>query len=565
MNKLFKIHWLAALCGLTMLSLTACNDDDNPENKSPEVNPDINVNVETYAGGELGTTFNNSASAYEDPTPATENAGMTDKFKYGEYFFERSYTQNSKPFNGLGPLYIRNSCMNCHPGYGHGKRVDRYRADDWGNGYLLVVTDGKDNYLSSLTGMPQTKAVAPFKAPIDEDKIKIDWLPYTDEWGNKFPDGETYSLIYPEVTIPQDAYYVPLEATYNQVVTPVNYSDVVVLLESTIGIYGTGLLDAIPDDSLKAEYARQEKAGVKLNPAIFANGEWTSLYKGLTGKQYPKRYTYALTRSSIQDGPGANAIWNITNVTRSDRRYHYMTDTYAKTASKDPDVQKDFYNYFPEWKQTGNVEQDIYNYLMNKELPVEMTDEDYVNFMIWHRGLAVPAARNLDDETVQRGHKLFREIGKEFKRLFANEEITKILTIEASGIGIACIVAEFFDVPVVFAKKSKSKNIAGAVYTSKVESFTHNKVYDVIVSKKFLTKEDKVLLIDDFLANGNALKGLIEIIKSAGAELIGAGIVIEKGFQKGGADLRAQGVHLESLAIVDSMDDVTGKINFREQ
>lgn len=126
MNKLFKIHWLAALCGLTMLSLTACNDDDNPENKSPEVNPDINVNVETYAGGELGTTFNNSASAYEDPTPATENAGMTDKFKYGEYFFERSYTQNSKPFNGLGPLYIRNSCMNCHPGYGHGKRVDRY-------------------------------------------------------------------------------------------------------------------------------------------------------------------------------------------------------------------------------------------------------------------------------------------------------------------------------------------------------------------------------------------------------------------------------------------------------
>ena len=161
--------------------------------------------------------------------------------------------------------------------------------------------------------------------------------------------------------------------------------------------------------------------------------------------------------------------------------------------------------------------------------------------------------------------KLFREIGKEFKRLFANEEITKILTIEASGIGIACIVAEFFDVPVVFAKKSKSKNIAGAVYTSKVESFTHNKVYDVIVSKKFLTKEDKVLLIDDFLANGNALKGLIEIVKSAGAELIGAGIVIEKGFQNGGADLRAQGVHLESLAIVDSMDDVTGKINFREQ
>ena len=161
--------------------------------------------------------------------------------------------------------------------------------------------------------------------------------------------------------------------------------------------------------------------------------------------------------------------------------------------------------------------------------------------------------------------KLFKEIGKEFKRLFGNEEITKILTIEASGIGIACIVAEFFDVPVVFAKKSKSKNIDGAVYTSKVVSFTHNKTYDVIVSKKFLNENDKVLLIDDFLANGNAMKGLIEIVKLANAKLIGAGIVIEKGFQKGGAELREAGIHLESLAIIDDMDETTGKITFRKQ
>ncbi|MBM6832851.1 xanthine phosphoribosyltransferase [Megamonas hypermegale] len=161
--------------------------------------------------------------------------------------------------------------------------------------------------------------------------------------------------------------------------------------------------------------------------------------------------------------------------------------------------------------------------------------------------------------------KLFKEIGKEFKRLFGNEEITKILTIEASGIGIACIVAEFFDVPVVFAKKSKSKNIDGAVYTSKVVSFTHNKTYDVIVSKKFLNENDRVLLIDDFLANGNAMKGLIEIVKLANAKLIGAGIVIEKGFQKGGAELREAGIHLESLAIIDDMDETTGKISFRQQ
>lgn len=160
---------------------------------------------------------------------------------------------------------------------------------------------------------------------------------------------------------------------------------------------------------------------------------------------------------------------------------------------------------------------------------------------------------------------LFQEIGREFKRLFADEKITKILTIEASGIGIACIVAEFFDVPVVFAKKSKSANIDGSVYTSKVASFTHHKVYDVIVSKHFISEDDRVLLIDDFLANGNALQGLIEIVKDAGAHLVGAGIVIEKGFQSGGALLRAQGIHLESLAIVDDMDDVTGKITFRKQ
>ena len=129
--------------------------------------------------------------------------------------------------------------------------------------------------------------------------------------------------------------------------------------------------------------------------------------------------------------------------------------------------------------------------------------------------------------------KLFQEIGKEFKRRFADEEITKILTIEASGIGIACVAAEVFDVPVVFAKKTQTKNIAGDVYTTKVESFTHGRVYDIIVSKEFLGKGDKVLLIDDFLANGCALLGLIDIVKKSGATLEGAGIVIEKGFQNG--------------------------------
>ena len=160
--------------------------------------------------------------------------------------------------------------------------------------------------------------------------------------------------------------------------------------------------------------------------------------------------------------------------------------------------------------------------------------------------------------------KLFQEIGKEFKSRFADEEITKILTIEASGIGIACVAAEVFDVPVVFAKKTQTKNIAGDVYTTKVESFTHGRVYDIIVSKEFLGKGDKVLLIDDFLANGKALEGLAELVTKSGAELVGAGVVIEKGFQVGGDIIRSKGIHLESLAIVESMDEKTGEVVFRD-
>ena len=153
---------------------------------------------------------------------------------------------------------------------------------------------------------------------------------------------------------------------------------------------------------------------------------------------------------------------------------------------------------------------------------------------------------------------LFAEIGKEFKRRFAGCEINKILTIEASGIGIACVVAQYFHCPVIFAKKTQTKNIAGDVYTSKVESFTHGKVYDIIVSKEFLHPEDRVLLIDDFLANGSALQGLINLVQDAGATLVGAGICVEKAFQPGGALIRGKGVRVESLARIESMDEEDG-------
>ena len=158
---------------------------------------------------------------------------------------------------------------------------------------------------------------------------------------------------------------------------------------------------------------------------------------------------------------------------------------------------------------------------------------------------------------------LFNEMGKEWARLFADHKITKILTVEASGIGIACVAAQHFHVPVVFAKKSQSVNIDGEVYSTKIESFTHKRVYDVIVSKKFLHPEDHILIIDDFLANGCALEGLIDIVNKAGASVEGVGIVVEKGFQKGGDLIRSKGIRVESLAIVGSMDDKTGEITFR--
>lgn len=161
---------------------------------------------------------------------------------------------------------------------------------------------------------------------------------------------------------------------------------------------------------------------------------------------------------------------------------------------------------------------------------------------------------------------LFNDMGKEFKRLFNDTPINKILTIEASGIGIACVAAQYFDnVPVVFAKKSQTVNIDGEVYSTKIESFTHKRVYDVILSKKYLSSKDHVLIIDDFLANGCALNGLLDIAQKAGATVEGVGIAVEKGFQRGGELIRQKGIRVESLAIIESMDADSGNIIFKEQ
>ncbi|MDD3062634.1 MAG: di-heme oxidoredictase family protein [Massilibacteroides sp.] len=374
----------------------ACDDDKEDDGGNE---PALVLSEEYYTGGLLGTFFpvdpekkkpeweHFTSSAYEQPTPAVEEAGMDLDFAYGEAFFEKQFNSNiSGVRHGLGPAYVRSACITCHPGYGHGKRMDRYRADDHGNGYLLVVIDESDNYITTLTGMPQTKAVSPFLPPIDESGIKIEWKDYVDEFGNTFPDGETYRLIYPEITIDRSAINVPMPDVYK------------VRLEATIGVYGTGLIDAIPDDSIIAEYERQKSLGYNLNHTKYLPGNFI---KEADGTSHPGRYTYGLTRGTLQNGPGANAIWNITNVTRPSRTYNYMTTAYATAMSQNKAIQE----------ALGKTETEIYNELMSKELPVELSEKEYVQFMIWHRGLAVPAARNLDDPVVQKGKELFSQVG----------------------------------------------------------------------------------------------------------------------------------------------------------
>lgn len=434
-------------------AITACSDNENQH--VPSDNPENNEKPEWYyTGGQLGTAYLTTSNALEQPTePIEANEEMSQRFKNGEQLFEKMYMNNhSGVRKGLGPAYVRSSCIHCHPGYGHGKRnpAGAFQTTSIGNGCLLVVYNpDTDGYVSWLTGMPQGHATQPFKAPLDESKVIIEWKKYTDEWGNKFPDGESYDLEYPEVTLAADAVYAKNEGVISSLG---NYK---VLLESTIGIYGTGLLDAISDDDLKAQYAKEEQDGYMqngLNEAFFKNGEWVKQYSNTKvtdvnpdfsdkGEQHPFRFTYALSRGPLQDAAGANAMWNITNVTRSNRRYHYL-DTYfasasgedktvyggsswVKASANDPEVQAGYQSYIEEVDPDKNhptwhaddytdktqVARAIAAYLTSQELDVEMDDEDFIDFMVWHRGLAVPAARNVEDPDVIKGKELFEQIG----------------------------------------------------------------------------------------------------------------------------------------------------------
>lgn len=414
-----------AAAALSALALASCSDDEKITNNDA---PDTPERPDWYyAGGKLGTTELATSNVFEQPTAAVENQGLYQSFKNGEAIFEKPFMTNTDGVRGgLGPVYIRTSCTHCHPNYSHGERVAEgsYDTRDPGNGTLLVVYNpATEGYVPWLAGMPQLYAVAPFKAPVDGSKVRVSYREATDTWGNRFDDGETYSLQYPVVDMPSDAIYV-VNQGYQ---LPTGYE---VKLESTIGIPGTGLLDAIDEKDLLAQYQKEEADGFLpngLNSAFYAGGAWVSPYKNTVqgdGTPYARRFTYALSRGPLQDAAGANAIWNITNVTRSDRRYHYLdaAGTYAEYSAKDPDVQAGFDDYLakvdpsrkhPEW-WTGPIEDRIKNYLLSKDLDPEMTDDEYTDLMVWHRGLAVPAVRDIDDPDVIRGRELFAQIGCDY-------------------------------------------------------------------------------------------------------------------------------------------------------
>lgn len=454
-NFLFR----SFVAALVSIPLVCCSDNDDNEVSNNETGGNVPAETdakyigqavgnfsaeEWYPGGLLGTTENVTAGCYEDEAPAIGEQGLTSDFFIGEQLFERQFTISTAPFKGLGPASVRKSCLDCHPSYGHGKRMNSYKTSYGnGNGYLLVIyhpTDGANSndgaYISEVTAMPQTQATSPFLPPVDENQIQLSWKNVTAMESGlpmQFADGETFELIYPEV-------YIPISA-FNTNPLPENLA---FRLESTIGIGGTGLLDAIPEEAIRQQYENTAKyyanqgADVSeyVNPNFwdatandFAAGAYYKTGSGQMAdgsqevEKMVKRFTYALTRATLQDGPGANAIWNITNVTRPDRSALYTTAAWAQAMSENQEVINKI-KADPTSPYFANTDEEIKDKVRNLLDPTtnqfdnqwhnftpEMTAAQFYSLMVWHRGLAIPRARNLNDATVQRGKEVFTEIG----------------------------------------------------------------------------------------------------------------------------------------------------------
>ena len=396
------------------LVFAACSDNDGITNDLDKITDLGDVPQKTYpedyfTGGELGTVIDHTSKAYTLPAPAVDKAGLGLAFAAGEYFFDNAFTEKIEPFKGLGPLYIRSSCKQCHLGYGHGKRQTRYRANDYGNGYILMITDENDIVVQSFGWVAMSKATEPFKPQFDENKVKIKWENYTDEWGNKFDDGETYSLIYPEVTLEDGCIYGKLIDKDGK---EVPLSKAKIRLESSIGFIGSGLIDAIEDDSILAQY-RKEGQFATLNPQ-FWNNQTKDFVKNSDGSLALKnggivyKFDYALDRASVLSDA---SFWEVQNVTRDDFRSHYVPKEYWQFAAQDKDVTSKFYEYYPEWNLTGDPSKDIISFGNATNLPVEMKEKDYINYMVWHRGVGIPAARDVLSDDFQQGKQLFTKIG----------------------------------------------------------------------------------------------------------------------------------------------------------
>ena len=465
MQKILKPQFML-LAAAAALTLASCSDDtDSPRTDEGAFVGKAVGNFdasEWLPGGELGTTDNVTSNCFTDEAPVvSDNKTFYDLFFQGEQIMERQYTINTGAFKGLGPASVRRSCLDCHPNYGHGMWFNQYTTQYGnGNGYLLAIyhptgadadnSDGQSNdgaFISEVTGMPQTQATEPFKAPIEESGVHFTWLTLgsneakNDVWGQHmkdgyfaYPDGTAMpKLQYPEVHVDRSAFHT------NPVPT-----DYAVRIESTIGLQGVGLIDAIPEDSIKAQYEKEYKYFVSagLDPSEYinstfydgstfgslysvGNGQYINGQKTVSGQSKAlKRYSFALTRAVLADANGANAVWNIPNVSRPDRPYLYTTNAWAKAMSEDDEViakiKADKTSPYYGDGTTDSIRACVYNLLRPgtnqfdniwHNFQPEQSADDFYAFMVWHRGLSIPRARNLNDADVQRGKTLFNQWG----------------------------------------------------------------------------------------------------------------------------------------------------------
>ncbi|PNE24915.1 hypothetical protein BHU16_04350 [Tannerella sp. oral taxon 808] len=412
-----------ALAGLLLLA--SCSDEPKPEPNVPDANF-VGQAVgnftadEWYPGGELGTTDNVLNGSYADETPAVEKMGLIELFNLGEAFDERKYTINTPPFKGWGPAASRKTCFDCHIQYGgHGLRQTKFRPE-YGNGYIIQVyypdAPGSNNgkAIEHITKFTQVMAAHPFLPPVDPDQIRIEWKTVTAMESGlpmQFEDGERYELIYPEVTVPQSA--------FNTSPRPSGYA---VRLLVSLSFSGLGLIDAIPDEALIEQYRREAQHGAKLNPAIWKNGALTDEgYSVLNGRKRVRRFNYDLTEAALLEDAG---IWDELGVSRSDLPWMCSTNEWAKAMSENKSViagikANPASPYYADGTdagiarairvllspETNQFKNDIHNF------EPELEDDNYYAFAVWHRGLSIPRARNLNTKQVQRGKELFMQLG----------------------------------------------------------------------------------------------------------------------------------------------------------